>query len=152
MKKITFSILLIAFLIGGCSPYRSINNQKENNEKTKTSIIADWKLEMMSNKKYNQEQTSKNIRIRFDANNNRFSGNDGCNQIFGNYQLLDDNNIIIEKIASTKMACMRMELSGAYKQLLRSSKHYTLEGETLKLFDASGQTVLKYVKIEKPNE
>ena len=75
----------------------------------------------------------------------RVSGNDGCNSFSGSYQL-DGSKLTFGPLAGTKKACggPAGEVSDKVTAGLARVRAYELAGETLRLKDARGETVLSY--------
>ena len=61
----------------------------------------------------------------------RVTGNGGCNNISGEYQLENMNRISFSKMISTKMACPRMELEGEFLEMLQKVDNFNVTGDML---------------------
>ncbi len=67
------------------------------------------------------------------AEEDRYYGNAGCNQINGGYEWKGDSlNFALG--ASTMMACPSMEVEDAFNQMLSQVTNYRIQGESLELF------------------
>jgi len=70
--------------------------------------------------------------INFDANEKRFTGNGGCNQISGKYRL-DKNNIHFSEVISTKMSCEDIAFENSFLAILNSVNKYEMRRNDLLL-------------------
>lgn len=130
--RLTPLFLASCFLILGCSTkhpkiiyVRTINHT--------------WQLA-----KINGKPASENIKLKVDAKAGKFAGNDGCNQIMGALEKVDDENLTFGLIASTRVACEDMESPRKYTKLLENVRSYKAEDDDLKLFDVNRSVVLEY--------
>lgn len=95
-----------------------------------------WKLIQLNNigKDY------KNASITFDLNQNRVSGNAGCNNFFGSFEINADY-INFSQMGSTKMACMDEEANQTETQFLgilsNQKLRYDLADQTLNFYDGN---------------
>ncbi len=73
------------------------------------------------------------------------SGKSGCNG-FAGASTLQGDSIAFGALAATKMACPgpQMEQEGRYFAALAASRRYLLDGDTLRLLDAGGATLVLY--------
>jgi heat shock protein HslJ len=70
--------------------------------------------------------------IHFEPNEKRFSGNGGCNQISGNYNI-DKHDIRFSEVISTKMSCEDIAFENTFLSTLNSINHYEQRGDDLLL-------------------
>jgi heat shock protein HslJ len=75
----------------------------------------------------------------------QISGTSGCNIFFGNYDLAD-GRLTIRKIESTNMTSISEVLNQeeAFFTLLLKTDAYRIDGDRLRLFDASGMELLSF--------
>ncbi len=80
------------------------------------------------------------------------SGFSGCNQYKAEYTVSGDS-IEIGPIATTLMACPEeiMEIEKSYLAALERSSSFTVDGDTLALFDGDGNRLLVYSRAESPS-
>ena len=64
---------------------------------------------------------------------NQFSAYAGCNNLFGQYKIEDNNKISFSKVASTMMACDDMATEQEFAKVLEMADNYNFDGKTLKL-------------------
>lgn len=86
--------------------------------------------------------------IEINLAQNRFFGNDGCNNMMGSLKLVDDKNLEFGRIAGTRMACTDMENPYKFTQALAKTKTYTIENLKLILLDIDGIALLQFQKID----
>lgn len=81
--------------------------------------------------------------IRFNTQDKRFSGSDGCNRIMGDYQA-NGKMLILRSMAGTKMACAPQDSAISQKFMIGLSQttHYQFSGSDLVLKDQAGKTVM----------
>ena len=98
---------------------------------------------------FEPEATRKPVSIAFDAGT-RVSGNTGCNGYGADYTV-KGNTIKLEKILSTKMACMPgMKTESKIMTVLTSADHYTVSGDKLTLMQ--GEKVLAEFSRDKKEQ
>lgn len=71
-------------------------------------------------------------------------GSSGCNTYFGSYRVTGER-ILVEQLASTKMACQEpgvMQQEGAFLASLGEAQTYRLEDGRLELVRADGQSLV----------
>lgn len=80
------------------------------------------------------------------AEDGKFSGNDGCNSIFGSFKSGRCHKIEFMNISSTLMMCRQevMSQAGAIRGILRNVKKYKVN-ETSLLLLTDNREVLKYM-------
>jgi len=62
-----------------------------------------------------------------------FSGNNTCNNFFGNYELMDEDRIKFGPAGTTRMACQGNELESLFMEVLLMADHYTIADNELSL-------------------
>lgn len=89
--------------------------------------------------------------LQFEANTQRFSGNDGCNRMVGSYQA-DMTSLKFGQVAGTRMACIpgNDAVSRKFSEALTRTATYRLESNYLILLDASGDKLLTLRKAGDP--
>lgn len=104
-------------------------------EKSAWSFIgkSDWKLFQLNNVGQDYGKAS----IKFDTAEKRVSGNAGCNNFFGSYEV-EGEYITFTQMGSTKMACMDEESNKTEAEFLK-----ILSGKKLR-FDLADQTLNFY--------
>lgn len=72
------------------------------------------------------------------------SGNDGCNNYGGTYELTDWSNLLIGDLLATAMACAEneaMQLSSRYLGALQTATHLVVNDDTLTISYPTGQLI-----------
>lgn len=79
------------------------------------------------------------------SDNNRSHGYAGCNQFFGQYQILD-TEFSISRIGSTRKLCEeeRNQIEQRYLRGLATVRHATLQGRELMLLDEAHNVVVRF--------
>lgn len=105
-----------------------------------------WHLTALNNGKGGMVSNLATERITMTLDNdNQVSGNGGCNNYFGSYQVNNDANsasLSFGVIAATEMACPEpegvMETESAFLNMFSKVNSYEIQGEKLMFFDKSG--------------
>lgn len=93
-----------------------------------------WKLvELHANPVSPPAEGTREIHMILRNQDSRFVGFAGCNAITGSYILQDGLRIKFSQIASTMMACERMELEKAFGEMLEQVDSYSIQGDNLSL-------------------
>lgn len=101
-----------------------------------------WQVSKINGQSVSVNQTTP--QLTFDPATQRVSGTDGCNRIFGHYQI-QGNQIHISPLASTRMMCMgNQQLSDQFHLAMKNVDHFHIEGNhTLQLLDQNNQVVVE---------
>jgi len=145
MTKITFlTPFLLTLIIFSCksTPDHFI---------TSNNIITDkyWKLIELNGKKITAEQQAKEAHVVLKTEENRITGNGGCNSFFGTYQLLPGDRIQISPLGSTKMACLNDNVEDEFLKILAIADNYTIKNDTLSLNKARMAPLAKFELVIK---
>ena len=92
-----------------------------------------WKLFRLNGKDVKIE--SKEPNLTFEEENNRASGNGGCNQFSCSFELQESNRIKFGIVMSTKMACIGDWNENDFFQVLEKTTQYSLSENELFLQD-----------------
>lgn len=91
--------------------------------------------------------TAINTSIRFNLNTNSFSGNGGCNQLFGDCSF-NDNIITISSVNATKMLCMDEAVTQVEKAFIANLNLQTLQvdyaEQVLNCYNANGELIMMF--------
>ena len=101
--------------------------------------LVEVKGEKVENLTYN---STPNLEIK--TADKRLSGSDGCNNFFGQLDVLDQSRIEIGLLGSTKAICPEIKNSDMLGQYLNAVKTYRVDQRFLYLYDEAGHEVLKY--------
>ncbi len=143
-RTVSIIPLFITLIIFGCksTPDHSTTNNK---------IITDkyWKLIELNGKRITAEQQAKEAYFVLKTEENRITGNGGCNSFFGTYQLLPGNSIQISPLGSTKMACLNDNVEDEFLKILAITDNYTIKNDTLSLNKARMALLAKFELVIK---
>ncbi|WP_018676501.1 META domain-containing protein [Riemerella columbina] len=133
MKKV-LSILVLGLVLVSCG---SVANSKLG--KTQAPIKnTDW---ILSGEKVGDSRTP-TLRIE----NDRLSGNAGCNNYFSEVQLDESTGSFSTKsIGATKMACPNMDIEQNFFKMLNEANKYVSDGNTLELYK-DNLLLMKFVR------
>jgi len=85
--------------------------------------------------------------VQFDADG-KISGNGGCNRFFGGYTI-SGNHIAIGPLGSTRKGCPGLlQLETSFFAMLQAAKSFEQDGTTLTLFDATGDKLAQFIRVE----
>ncbi len=135
MKKyILFGFIALLFSFSACKSHKT--NQQGNG--TSLENIR-WKLTKLDAETISTPTNGKEIYIQL--NKGKIDGFSGCNKIGGKYKI-NDNNLKITDIISTKMACPEMKLENTFTQALSKTESYTLKDKTLSLTSSDNSIII----------
>ncbi|TNE70901.1 META domain-containing protein [bacterium] len=90
-----------------------------------------WELtEFMGN---SFEIKDKKITIEFSVTENSVFGFSGCNTFRGSYKTGEGNRIELSQLASTKRACLDMEMESRFLEMLQKVDNYSIKDSVLSL-------------------
>lgn len=146
---------------GEVSPYSvTISYKKTGEEETHAlegcgSYVTDYRLndiwvleEMRSQKVAKEDFNGKDVPyMEIYTEDNRFSGFSGCNRMTGS--LFYEKDLLgFAQIASTQMACPKMDRESEFLKALQSSTNYKVENNRLYLSNGSEENLLIFKKID----
>jgi heat shock protein HslJ len=112
-------------------------------------LAGDWRIIAIEGAAIRADlagQLAQPLTVSFDIAQGRVSGYSGCNRFSGSYRSAD-RPFALDRLASSKMYCeSTAELESQILQALRRVSRFQLDGERLKLLDASGTTLLKLAR------
>jgi heat shock protein HslJ len=143
--KIILFFFISAITLNTCENNSSekIDNKIRLNDIWALKAIEDEMIDISELSGF-QKQTVLEIHLK----EMKIYGNDGCNNMFGSIESLDEKNIVFGAVGGTKMACPNMELSSKYNSVLVETKTYKLDDLNLYFYDADGNELLKYQKVD----
>jgi copper homeostasis protein (lipoprotein) len=107
-----------------------------------------WKLMRLGGTPVAVVERQREPHLIFAAGEPRVSGSGGCNRVTGTY-MLDGDELRLEKMASTRMACASgMELEDRFLQSLETVARYRINGRRLELLNATGARVAEFEAVE----
>ncbi|GHT62276.1 hypothetical protein AGMMS50239_15150 [Bacteroidia bacterium] len=88
-----------------------------------------WKLVELNGKPVEKTEAF----LILDKENNKVSGNLGCNTFSGSYDLKTGNRIRFSQVASTLKMCLNMETEDGLKKVLEMADNYNVSEKNLVL-------------------
>jgi heat shock protein HslJ len=137
MRKTDYLLLTLAFIVAGSAMTFAQGRSFSGTE---------WKLEEAYGKAFRNSSAS----IEFRENGSSFTGNTGCNQMFGSVDI-KGRNIDLRGIGTTKRMCKLMPGSlteGAFLKAIRDTSRYERTGNSLRFMDRRGRTLLQFQRVE----
>jgi heat shock protein HslJ len=92
-----------------------------------------WILTELRGKPLESTNAKQKGYIQFSMETGRFSGNNTCNNFFGQYELMEGNRIKFGKAGTTLMACPDMETQRIFMEVLEMADNYTITDNELML-------------------
>ncbi len=79
--------------------------------------------------------TSRDPHLILHTEENRVTGNGGCNSFSGNYWLEENSKIIFSQLLSTKKYCLDVDYENRFMNVLQETNNYSLDGDTLTFYN-----------------
>jgi heat shock protein HslJ len=107
-------------------------------ESSQASLVdKKWKLTKLMGKPVSElDSSAQKVFILFSTEENRLSGNSGCNSFGGTYTLKEGNRFETSQLISTMMACENMDIEDQFMGVLQKSDTYILQGNRLQITKA----------------
>jgi heat shock protein HslJ len=139
MKSFSFSFLLIALLIIGCSSKES--------EKSQINLLHDiWALASINGEEIKLDESIRNLpTLEIYVEDEMVHGNTGCNTINGKVEI-DENKISFYDITATEMVCPG-DLEQKFLSALQKVNNYKIEKLKLYLYE-DDKELLSFQKID----
>lgn len=173
-KKLLGILSAIVILNTACSPKQETTPNSSNQSSTASNeVMADtssetaliptqtpsppngkllntyWKLILINDTEVTVMENQAEPHIIFNAEN-RVSGSDGCNRMMGSY-LLDGNNLSLDKMAGTKMACAEgAAQTQAFNDVLTKVATYSVHSDQLELRDGTALVLARFKAVAQP--
>ena len=150
MKRNIF-IMCAAVLVlsmSACRNTRQLSVSNANNAITsqvgvdQNLVEKYWKLLELNGNPITPANNAKEVHIIFHTEGNRFSGDAGCNRIMGSYQTKENNKLVLSPAATTMMMCINMEIENSFLKALEMVDSYSVQNDTLTLYQAETTTPL----------
>lgn len=108
-----------------------------------------WELIELENTILNaDDETMRTPSLQFLSGENRVSGNGGCNQFNGRYNIKSGNKISFTGVVSTKMSCDNMEIESKFFESLERAESYTLNHDTLSLTQSDQMNLARFLLLD----
>ncbi|GAB3433002.1 META domain-containing protein [Niabella aquatica] len=150
--------ILIAAMLGTLAACNNNSNTKsgtteDQTTEQKTEAITpasnsdltgkEWKLLELNGKPVVLDTTfPKYPHVRFETEN-KVSGNLGCNTFGGNYKPSANNTLEISDINATMIACPNLQVEQAFLEVLKSTKAFSINNDTLDLNNEKQETIAR---------
>lgn len=151
MRKTILIVVLVATLVA-CNNSRNqkVPAETETTEQ-KTEAISystqlyekEWRLSELNGKAIVLDTTFQKYPHLIFQEENRISGNLGCNGFGANIELKADNKIKISDITSTEMACPNLEVEQGFLDALNNAKSYAVQNNVLTLSNNKNEITAK---------
>lgn len=107
-----------------------------------------WSLRKVKGKELVLEEGDKRPFIELHISDMMIRGNGNCNDLSGKILEVDDENIVFDRLASTKKMCPNMHIEKRFIAMLGICKTYLIKDMTLRLMDKTGQVLLEFRKVD----
>ena len=148
MKKIIFMMSIVALALCSCvcKKTEKATHSQALQEANSASIEKYWKLiELSGNPLTGNMQKIPHVILKADG---KFSGNTGCNNMTGSYELKDSYRINFSKAATTMMMCINdMDTEKDFLHALEIADSYILKNDTLILNRARMAPLARFVAV-----
>ena len=134
MKKLSFILPIILFVITACSPKWAPDHYWAQKR---------WVLKEMKGVPVQLSGSNRDAHLEFAWTDKKFTGNGGCNRISGTYTLEKKKDIRFSDVISTKMSCQDIAFETTFLATLNTVERFEYEGNILKLKD-DDKTVLVF--------
>ncbi|ANW95688.1 hypothetical protein AXE80_05085 [Wenyingzhuangia fucanilytica] len=137
-----------------------LNKQKENikgalatqyvlSKIATDTILTDVQWELIELQGEEIEKENKNIPyFTLSTTDNNISGNSGCNNFHGSFDLKFGNRLSISRLASTQKLCFNAPYEGAMLKALEVMDNYAIKNDTLSINKARMAPLAKFVKVQ----
>jgi len=146
MNKTLF--ILASLILGACSG----SNNPGPDELDKRLVLNDiWVLAKLKGKNIKQDASNdqfKRPQLEIHVGEMKYSGTDGCNNIFGGIIELNEQTLRFGIGAGTRMMCQDMEVPDEFNRTLQEVSSYELKDLKLYLLDADGTELMQFQKID----
>ena len=137
-----YLILIFAFSTIMTSCADEVKKESAESTVNNSSFVnTTWLLEKLNNNQINYPADYKQNYIVFtgEAEGFRFSGFAGCNNISGNYDVGDHNEIGLGNIISTKKMCSFDKLENEYLKMLSDATSFKIDGFYMKVYNGNDE-------------
>ncbi|ENU79776.1 hypothetical protein F975_02405 [Acinetobacter sp. ANC 3789] len=145
MKKLILLTLFTSLgVISACSsvPYQTSASILQQQQELQAKQVI-WQVTHIQGHALSADELAHQPSLSFDANSQQVKGSDGCNRIFGSYQL-QGNNLHLGPLASTRMMCAgNMQISDQFHLALAKVTSFSVEKQILKLKDQSNHVIME---------
>lgn len=95
-----------------------------------------WKLIELRGQKISSKNMDKEAHVQFKTQESMATGNSGCNQFSGKFEILSDNRFRVYPLLRTEMYCEKVPWENDFFEALENSEGYHIKNDTLQIFKA----------------
>ncbi len=110
-----------------------------------------WKLIELNGKSIASDEGNREAHFILHEEGKRVSGNTGCNNMMGQYELPGDNasrgKISFSPLATTRMACIGIDYEQDYLTVFENCNSYIIQSDTLSLLKGETELLAKFVAV-----
>ncbi|PCJ64119.1 MAG: hypothetical protein COA58_14130 [Bacteroidetes bacterium] len=107
-----------------------------------------WALVLINGKAYDEHTSNRTPLLEIHIEDLKILGNDGCNSVFGDIEVLTQKDLKFGPMAGTKMICPNMDISQAFANGLEKTRGYALHESALILLDDKDKELLQFKKLD----
>ena len=157
MKNILFVLCAAAITLSSstCNSTKRTSKSNDANDAQQQAVNSDadqnlvekyWKLiELYGNPV--TPANNKEAHITFHSEDNRFSGDAGCNLFSGSYQIQNNYRITFSQTMATQMMCIDMDTETKFLQAIEMADSYVVNGDTMALNRARMAPLARFVAV-----
>jgi heat shock protein HslJ len=106
-----------------------------------------WKLIRLENRAIEPGQGKREAHITLRPEEQRISGNGGCNRLMGLYEI-EGQHILFSQMATTKLGCLNgMDEEQRLLQVLSRVTDWQIDGQYLELLDSNGWVLARFEAV-----
>lgn len=154
ISSVVFAGLLLSFMMMACGSESSENRQPDPDEQLDSAAAAEvitpleeteWHLVSIRGEEIELSEESRGTPyIAFSAEESRVTGNAGCNQFTGSFELGEAGGLSFGNIAATKMMCADMSVEDRFMGVFEQTAGYTISGDRLILMSRTGENLAEF--------
>ena len=105
-----------------------------------------WVLEAISDQPVGSTVRSPYLELHIAQG--RLLGHDGCNELSGTIEAVDETHLTFRSLSSTDMACPGTDVPDRFQATLSAVRSYTIGNGRLILLDDEGRELLRFKKVD----
>lgn len=154
ITSVVFALLLLSFMMMACGSEQTENQQPGPDEQLDSAASVEvitpleeteWHLVSIRGEEIKLTEESRGTPyIAFSAEESRVSGNAGCNQFMGGYELGEAGGLSFGNIAATKMLCADMSVEDRFMEVFEETAGFTITGDRLILMSRTGENLAEF--------
>ena len=138
------TILIALLTLAGCHSAKKAGAKMDHTPITDTY----WRLFELNGQPVGDSRKEGNeAHMILHSADGRVTGNGGCNNFSGSYDLGSENQISFTQLISTRMACPDMEVEDQLFTVLEAADNYTIGSDTLSLNRAKMAPLARFVWV-----